>query len=389
MTYHTSPAPSGKRFEVLYRLWGDPDDLERRAMDICIEQTVEFPADLLPEGDIPEQVIGRIEELQPVASGALVRISYPLESAGNSLVQLLNTIYGNTSLKPGVRVEKLLPEDSLLSRFRGPRFGVQGLRARLNIPARPLLCTAIKPLGLSAERLAEQAYQCALGGMDIIKDDHGVTDQVFAPFKERVELCARAVARANQQTGYQAIYMPSLGLAHDRLLELAHFARQAGAGGLLVMPALTGFDSMRLLADDDGLDLPLIMHPAFLGGFTGGAQHGISHYALYGQITRLAGADATIFPNYGGRFSFSKAECLEIAAGARDPLGHLSPIFPTPGGGMTLERVPEMLELYGQDLIFLIGGDLHRQSPDLVESSRYFRNLAERMGQALLRLPGE
>ena len=46
---------------------------------------------------------------------------------------------------------------------------------------------------------------------------------------------------------------------------------------------------------------------------------------------------------------------------------------------MTLERVPEMLELYGQDLIFLIGGGLHRQSPDLVESSRYFRNLVERV----------
>ena len=379
MIYHTSPSPCGNRFDVLYRLYCNSEDLNTRAISICIEQTVEFPAELLPPGDIPEQIVGRIEETNTTPDGAFVRISYPVEAAGNDLVQLLNTIYGNTSLKPGVRVEKILLPDCLLDHFRGPRFGIAGLRQRLDEPARPLLCTAIKPLGLSPSDLAEQAYKCAQGGIDIIKDDHGISDQVFAPFKERVERCAEAVRRANQQTGYHAIYIPSLGVAYERLLELAYFAKEAGAGGLLIMPALTGFDSMRRIADDDGLDLPVMMHPAFLGGFTGSNQCGISHYALYGQITRLAGADATIYPNYGGRFSFSKAECMQIAAGARDPLGKLAPIFPTPGGGMTLERVPEMLELYGREVIFLIGGGLHQQSPDLVKNSRYFRELVERM----------
>jgi len=377
MTYRTFPSPCGERFEVLYKLFCSPADLEARAKDICIEQTVEFPQDLLPPGDIPEQVVGRVEDIQAGLGEACVRISYPVEAAGDDLVQLLNTIFGNTSLKSRVRLEKLLLTDSLLSHFRGPRFGVAGLRRLLNIPTRPLLCTAIKPLGLSPVDLAEQAYKFALGGIDIIKDDHGITDQPFARFKERVERCAEAVRRANQQTGYRTIYIPSLGVAHHRLLELAYFAKQAGAGGLLAIPALTGFDSMRLLADDDGLGLPIMMHPAFLGGFLGSKESGISHYALFGQITRLAGADATIYPNYGGRFSFSKEECLEIAAGAHDVLGKLSPIFPAPAGGMTMERVPEMLELYGQDIIFLIGGGLHRQNPDLIEASRYFRNLVE------------
>jgi ribulose-bisphosphate carboxylase large chain len=377
MNYRTFPSPCGERFGVLYKLSGSPADLEARAQEICVEQTVEFPVDLLPPGDIPEQVLGRVEEIQTTPGGARVRISYPVEAAGDDLVQLLNTVFGNTSLKSGVKVEKLLLTQSQLNRFRGPRFGIAGLRRLLDVPARPLLCTALKPLGLSPADLAIQAYQVALGGIDLIKDDHGITDQPFARFQERVERCAEAVARANQQTGCHAIYLPSMACAHDRLLDRARFARQAGAGGLLVMPALTGFDSMRMLAGEDSLALPVIMHPALLGGFLGGRESGFSHYSLFGQIARLAGADATIYPNYGGRFSFSKIECLDIAAGAREPLGQLASIYPAPAGGMTLARVPELLELYGPDTIFLIGGGLHRQNPDLVQASRYFRNLVE------------
>ncbi len=377
MVYKTTPSPSGNRFEVLYKLSCSPAEVDKLAQEICVEQTVEFPQDLLPAGDIPDQVVGRVQEIQSGADAAHVRISYPVEAAGADLVQLLNTLFGNTSLKSDVRLEKIFLTDGMLANFRGPRFGISGLRRLLNVPTRPLLCTALKPLGLAPADLAEQAYKFALGGIDLIKDDHGITDQPFAHFKERVERCSSAVSRANRQSGFKSIYLPSLGVPYQRLPELANFAKQAGAGGLLVMPALTGFDSMRMLAEDDKLGLPIMMHPALIGGYLGCKASGISHYALFGQIARLAGADATIYPNFGGRFSFSQAECLDIAAGARDPLGQIRTIFPAPAGGMTMERVPDMLKLYGKDIVFLIGGGLHRQNPDLLEASRYFRNLVE------------
>ncbi|MFA7096756.1 MAG: RuBisCO large subunit C-terminal-like domain-containing protein [Gammaproteobacteria bacterium] len=371
---------SGERFGVVYRLTGTEAEAHAKARDICVEQTIEFPADLVTGGDIRTHILGRIELLQPAPEGGFeATISYAVETTGFELTQFLNVVFGNSSIKPGIRVERLELSPGLLQAFKGPRFGRDGLRGLLGAPTRPLLCTALKPMGLSAEALAEFAYRFALGGMDVIKDDHGLANQSFAPFKERIERCAEAVARANRETGGKCIYMPNITGPADQVTENARFAKQAGAGGLLISPGLTGFDAMRRIADDDAIALPVMGHPAFLGSYVTSPDSGISHYALFGQIMRLAGADVTIFPNYGGRFSFSQEDCRSVAEGAAVAMGHIKPIFPAPGGGMDLSRIPDMLETYGYDVMFLIGGALHKRGPDLVANARYFRSLADQI----------
>ncbi|MBP2018949.1 ribulose-bisphosphate carboxylase large chain [Symbiobacterium terraclitae] len=363
---------SGDRFAVHYRI-AATDEARQLAEAVCLEQTVEFPADLVPSGDIRQKIVGRIESLEPVGPGVSEAvISYAVETTGFEFTQFLNVLFGNTSIKPGIRVERFTLPESLLSSFRGPRFGVAGLREYLGVFDRPLLCTALKPLGLSAADLANLAYHLALGGIDIIKDDHGLANQAFAPFEERVKRCAEAVERASRETGRRSIYMPHVAGPVDTVVARARLAKEAGAGGLLVSPGLVGFDTMRLLAADDSVGLPIMSHPALQGSFVTSPANGISHFALFGQIARLAGADATVYPNWGGRFSFSQEECGSIAEGARVPMGHIKPIFPTPGGGMSLGRVPEMLRFYGKDVIFLIGGGLFQAGPDLVANCRSF-----------------
>ena len=369
---------SGERFSVIYRLQGSEALARTLAKDICLEQTVEFPEEFVPAGMIRDQILGRIESIDAWDEGSFrAEISYAVESTAMELSQLLNVIFGNISIKPGIRVEEIQLPDSLLRQFKGPRFGREGLRQLLQVPDRPLLFTALKPMGLSASELAELAYQFALGGIDIIKDDHGLTDQVFAPFEQRVALCTEAVHRANQETGQHAIYVPNVTSSYHNLIKRAHWAKQAGAGGLLLAPGLTGFDSMRTLADDDGIALPIFSHPAFQGSFVTGA-NGIAHYALYGQLMRLAGADASIYPNFGGRFSFSRKECERITEGTGVSMGAIQPIFPSPGGGMSVDIIPQLVDVYGKDVIFLIGGGLFKQGPNLVENCRYFRALVEK-----------
>jgi ribulose-bisphosphate carboxylase large chain len=371
---------SGERFSVTYRIFGSESEARAKAEDICIEQTIEFPADLVAEGAIRDHVFGRIELFERLDRESFKAvISYAVEIAAGELTQFLNVVFGNTSIKPGIGVEHLDLPLSLLSRFRGPRFGRQGTRKLLGIPHRPLLSTAVKPMGLSCRELADLAYQFALGGMDIIKDDHGLTDQCCSPFEERVKRCSEAVARANRETGNKSIYVANITASAREVKKRAQTAKVAGAGGLMVAPGLIGFDLMRELANDDAIGLPILTHPSLQGSFVTG-RGGMSHGVLFGQLARLSGADATIFPNFGGRFSFSRKECADIVAGTEVAMGNIKTIFPAPGGGMSLDRVPEMLATYGRDLIFLIGGGLFQHGPDLVENCRFFRKMVESIG---------
>lgn len=372
---------SGERFQIVYHLTVE-DEVAARAMavDITIEQTIEFPADLAPEGDIRDYLIGQIEHFAPVAPlNSVPRweavISYANETASPDLTQFLNVVYGNISLKPGIRVARFDLSRSMLARFHGARFGRDGVRAQVGVTDRPLMCSALKPMGLSPADLAEMAYRFALGGLDLIKDDHGLSNQPFSPFRERAERCAEAVARANRETGLHCLYLPNVTAPADQLMERARFAKSIGAGGLLICPGIVGFDAMRALADDDAVAVPIMSHPAFTGSLVTSPINGFSHSAMYGQFQRLAGADMSVYPNFGGRFSFSREECAQIAAACAEPMGDHRAIFPAPGGGITAETIGAMRDVYGIDVVYLVGGGLHRHSRDLTANVRHFMSL--------------
>ena len=52
---------------------------------------------------------------------------------------------------------------------------------------------------------------------------------------------------------------------------------------------------------------------------------------------------------------------------------------------MTLERIAQMREVYGPDLLLLIGGSLYSHSDNLIEGARHFMKLAGRRDQVPVR----
>ncbi|HXF96473.1 MAG TPA: RuBisCO large subunit C-terminal-like domain-containing protein, partial [Gemmatimonadales bacterium] len=265
---------------ITYALTCRPgEDPVAKAQDVALEQTAELPAPAVPP-DV--DVVGTVETVEPAGDGRWrAVIAYRAEVVGGDLLQLLNVLFGNISMKSGIQVTDLeLPPD-LLARFPGPAYGIGGLRALTGVSRRPIVCTAIKPLGLDARRLADLAYQFARGGMDIVKDDHGLADQPSAPFAERVARCQEAVARANAETGGRTLYFPNVTAGPAEFLARAERARTLGCRGVLLSPMLTGLGGLGDLARDSRL--ALLAHPTLAGAFFH-SDHGVRPEVLLGRV---------------------------------------------------------------------------------------------------------
>lgn len=363
--------PATDLIEVTYRIEADASEIEQRAYDIALEQTVELPDQVVTDSYVRDNIIGKILDIQPQQAGIYhARIGYNPLCAAGELTQFLNLIFGNSCIKTGLKVIDLLLPNDVLSGYQGPRFGQAGLRDIFAVPDKPMLCTALKPMGKSSDDLAELAYQFALGGVDMIKDDHGLSNQSSAPYEERVEKCVAAIDRANRETGGRSVYVPNVTAGFDQIESRVRFAKQAGAGGLLIAPGLVGFDTLRWIAEQDDIALPIMAHPTLTGPQVINPSIGFSHRVFFGLLHRLAGADCVIYPNYGGRFGFSEQECQDIASACQQEMGHFKSIFPTPGGGMGFDKVAQMTKTYGQNVMYLMGGSLYGWSDDLTASTK-------------------
>lgn len=362
------------RFTVTYRVRATAADIDARAQAIAVEQSVEMPLSAIDDAAVLSDIVGRVEGIEDIGNGTFaVQIGLATATVGDDAGQLLNMAFGNTSLHDDVVLQDLAIPGSLAEAFRGPQHGIAGLRSRLRLPQRALTGSALKPQGLPPERLAALAEQLACGGLDFIKDDHGLADQHYARFAERVSACATGVARGARATGHPTRYVPSLTGNLDQLRAQAALARNEGLDCAMLAPMICGFPAMQALVAEFP-DLAFFAHPSL-----GGAAR-IAPDLLIGKLFRLIGADAVIFPSFGGRFGYSRDTCRHLADNARRQDDAMKPALPVPAGGITLDRTVEMLDFYGPDTMLLIGGNLLMARGSLTAQTRNFTRAVARNG---------
>ena len=351
---------------VTYRIRAPRDQLQGIARALALEQSVEVAAEVVTDPFVAEHIMGRVLAVRP-GDDDLHEILIRLATAttGCDVAQTINMLFGNSSLHPHVELVDVDFPPEFLARFAGPRHGIDGIRSQLQATRRPLTCAALKPQGLSTEVLANLAYTLAVNGVDIVKDDHGLADQAYSPFAQRVAACQRAVARAGRETGRACLYAPSLVGSPRALVAQAQMARAEGVGAVLLAPALIGMPVFHELVATQ-LDVPVIAHPAYAGAAR------VAPPLLLGKLFRWLGADAVIFPNFGGRFAYSREECTGIANNARCDWAGYAPTLPVPAGGLTTDRVAELVAFYGPDVMLLIGGALLAPPDRLAARTRSF-----------------
>ncbi len=356
----------GERLRVKYGIKGTSESVEGQALGIALEQSVELPAAAIPPEIAAAGIPGTVASIERVADGEWACwIEYAVENTGFEPAQLVNVLFGNTSLQQNVTLLDALFPPGLLAAFTGPHQGAAGIRALVDAPHRPLTCTALKPVGFAPERLADLCSRFAHAGIDLIKDDHGIADQEYARFDARVRLCQEAVEQAAQATGRRSLYVPNVSATPGRMRAQIALARAAGVRMVMVAPLLVGLPAFHELMQEHA-DMLVLAHPA-LGG-----AHKIAPELLFGRLYRLFGGDAVCFVNHGGRFGYSPEQCLRLADNLRAPWGGLRPALPVPAGGMTVARAPEMARFYGPDVILLVSGALYPDDAGLEARARAF-----------------
>lgn len=357
-----------------YRVFDEKADFHKKAVGIAEGLTVGSWTEL-PEAKKKEmekhlgQVVS-VEAHDPepgAAPGSLesqryadIKIAYPDINFSRDIPALIVTAFGKLSMDGRVKLLDLDVSDAFRAACPGPKFGIAGVRDKLNVYDRPLLMSIFKSVvGYDLPELKEQFYRQALGGVDLIKDDEILFENPLTPIEKRVEACMAAAREAEKHTGQKLLYAANLTGRTSQLRETAKKAVSAGANALLFNVLAYGFDALQELAEDPDIPVPIAAHPAFAGAIYPAVHYGVAPQLLLGKLMRLAGADLVLFPSPYGSVVMPKSETLAIKNALIEPAGNLKPSFPVPSAGIHPGLVPLLLEDFGTDSVVNAGGGIH------------------------------
>ena len=325
---------------------------------------------------------GSVEDLVELPDGGyLTRICFPHEifEKGN-IPQYLSVIAGNLFGLGKLEAVRLLDIDLPENLCGcGPKFGIEGVRKIVGteVSCRPHIGTIIKPkVGLNPKDTAQVAYEAALGGLDLIKDDETLTNQTFCPLFERLEAVMDALDRAKDETGKQVLYAVNVTTGGDRIVELAHKAVSAGANMLMVDVLTAGFSAIQALAEDAAINVPIHVHRTMHGALTRNPHHGIAMRPI-AKLVRSAGGDQLHTGSVSGKMGSKAGEVIADNIEITKPLSYLKPVFPVSSGGLHPGKVAAEISKLGTDIILQAGGGIHGHPEGTTAGTRAMLQAAE------------
>lgn len=312
--------------------------------------------------------------------GSVAKIAYPLElfelgNIPNILSSVAGNVFGLRALR-NLRLNDTNFSSKLVKSFKGPKFGIEGIRRLLKVYDRPLVGTIIKPkLGLKTADHAKVAYEAWIGGCDIVKDDENLSSQSFNPFEERVVKTLRVRDNAERETGEKKVYMVNITAETEQMLKRAESVLSHGGEYVMVDILTCGFAALQTLRDQN-FKLVIHAHRAGHAAFTKDPKHGISMKVI-AKVARMIGVDQLHVGTVVGKMSETKDEVTENCEALKIEMNGLKPVLPVASGGLHPGLVPSLMELFGNDFVIQAGGGIHGHSGGTVAGAKAMRQAVE------------
>jgi ribulose-bisphosphate carboxylase large chain len=327
-----------------------------------------------------------------------IKIAYPIElfETGN-MPQILSSIAGNIFGMKLVKNLKLLDIEfpkQIIDKFRGPLYGIEGVRKILKIKERPLIGTIIKPkLGLNEKQHAKVAYSAWIGGCDIVKDDENLTSMNFNKFNTRIIETLRARNKAEKSSGEKKIYMPNITAPVSEMIKRAKFVKAHGGRYIMIDIVTCGWSALQELRKaNQELKLVIHAHRAGYAALSRNPKHGISMLVI-AKIARLIGVDQLHVGTIVGKMdtpkdevvaidqemekSFIKDHKLESKHMLEQRWYNIKPVFAVCSGGLNPTHVPYLIKHLGKNIIIQMGGGVHGHPMGTVCGARAARQALE------------
>jgi 2,3-diketo-5-methylthiopentyl-1-phosphate enolase len=303
-----------------------------------------------------------------------VQIAYPEVNIGEQIPMLLTTVVGNISMGGDIKLVDIRFPKKYVAGFKGPKFGIEGIRKILGVEKRPLLNNMVKPCtGYRLKVGAELFRKAALGGCDIIKDDELIADASFNSVVGRVKRYMEIEKQVYEEKGEHTLYTVNITDKIPNVFENARRAVDLGCNALMVNYLAVGFPVMQALAEDPAINVPILAHMDVAGALYMSPWHGLSSHLVLGKLPRLAGADVVVIPAPYGKAPVIDYKFRNVARNLSFPLYHLRRTFPMASGGITPSMVPQVMTALGNDIVIGSGGGIHAHPKGPVEGGKAFR----------------
>lgn len=351
-------------------------DIKVAAGGVAAESSIGTWTELTTVKPYVEKLCATVFEI----NGNNIRIAYPVDlfelaNMPNILSSIAGNVFGLGDLQK-LRLNDVHFPSKIVRSFKGPKYGVSGVRELLKVKDRPLVGTIIKPkIGLKTKHHAEVAFEAWVGGCDIVKDDENLSSQQFNRFEDRVIRTLESRDRAEEETGEKKVYMVNVTSETSQMTKRAQFVEDHGGRYVMVDILTCGFAALQTLRNQN-FNLVIHAHRAGHAAFTKDPKHGISMRVI-AKVSRIIGVDQLHVGTAVGKMSETREEVLENCDALKSEIYGLKHVLPVASGGLHPGLVPALIEIFGKDFIIQAGGGIHGHRGSTIAGAKAMRQAVD------------
>jgi len=299
-------------------------------------------------------IVGEKSKLEKQMEGK-IKIAFPVSNTDwntDGMAHMLCQLMGghvDIDIITKCRLTALTLPDAVTKHFRGPKFGLSGMRDFTGQHGKPFLGGIVKPkIGITPEVLLDMVKQMVEGGVDFIKEDEIMSNPVVCPLERRVDMISNYLAKQSRKV----IFCHTINCDPHVLTDRVRRVHELGGNGVHIN-VFSGFGSYNSIRK---MDLPLFLHYQSSGAkVTTDHSHRFSiSWPVMCQLATLMGVDTIQTGMVGGYSNDDPAEimrCLQILRA-----GNTTPALSC---GFNPGLVDKVNSLAGLDYLANSGGAIH------------------------------